>query len=292
MFSVNVGSNAINHIAATKRAYCNGLFLCGLLATFALSDYSCGQEPAIEKNVVGFSIDMEAQPAPEQAQPQITSSDHVSRSDGLPMLTAVLRHDCHDGCVHQAGSGPRRQCVQHHTDCRYHPSNCTQSRWQKHIQNKQASSWGYPKYFEERPLGVLVDSAIVAQVGNGIRDQSVLYEYDFMSPPFDDQLSPWGKRHLQQILLRAEQWGVPIVINSTVDDQTLDGRRRAEVIQMLARWESPIDPSWVITGYDPVNPMHGVEAALIQQNQLTEVELGPVGGTQSPNRRSEILLSR
>src|SRR5262245_39281358 len=61
----------------------------------------------------------------------------------------------------------------------------------------QASHWGYPEYFEERPFGTYVLQAEQMQVTNGLRDQQVLYEYDFNPGDRSAKLSPRGEYQLR-----------------------------------------------------------------------------------------------
>ena len=118
-----------------------------------------------------------------------------------------------------------------------------QRRWVTHTKPwLQATHWGYPEYFDERPFGTDVLQAEQMQIVNGLRDQQVLYDYDFLTGDQSDTLSPRGEYQLRKIIKRMEIVPTPIIIQTAITDPKLDEARRQHVLDALQVGRCPCDP--------------------------------------------------
>jgi hypothetical protein len=140
--------------------------------------------------------------------------------------------------------------------------------------NLQASHWGYPEYFEERPYGTYVLQAEQMQIVNGVRDQQVLYDYDFLTGDHAAELRPRGQYQLQKIVRRMEIAPCPIIIqtNTNFPNPELDEARRQHVLDALAAAGVPATPDMVVAGRPPVPGLQGVEGILIYNNLLGQTD--------------------
>jgi hypothetical protein len=163
----------------------------------------------------------------------------------------------------------------------------------------QATHWGYPEYFEERPFGSYTIQAEQMQVVNGLRDQQVLYNYDFLSGERADTLSPRGHYQLQKIMRRMECAPVPIVVQTNVDNPELDEARRQNVLAALRDAGMTVVPEMVVVDRPPVPGLNGFEGVLIYNNLLGQTQdrgggfsYGGDGGGPSPVNIGNVNISQ
>jgi len=224
-------------------------------------------------NAVGYSIDL----VPPAAVPFPPPRDPMGYARGpmVPLeLSAVLRHHCYGACGSAADETVCAACASGQPAKCHHRGRVGGRMWEKHKPAMQASHLGYPEYFVERPFGASIDAALSAQVRNGMQDQSVLYDYDFLPAPRHDQLSPAGKQHLRRIVLVAERWQLPIIVNHSPEDTGLAGLRREQVIQVLADWDALIDPGMVLVGISNTTGLRGLDAQLIRDRETQLIQSG------------------
>jgi len=136
----------------------------------------------------------------------------------------------------------------------------------------QASHWGYPEYFEERPFGTDVLQAEQMQIVNGLEDQQVLYNYDFCQGDRSATLTPRGEYQLRKIVQRMATVSAPIIIQTSIDDPKLDEARRQHVLATLQTAGLPVVPEMVVVDYPPLPGLQGVEGVLIYQNLLGQTQ--------------------
>lgn len=162
------------------------------------------------------------------------------------------------------------------------PAYC---RWHTEIKpSLQATHWGYPEYFRERPFGTYARHAAQMQIANGLQNQQVLYHYDFLSGRDASLLSPRGVYQLEKIVRRMQHAPGPIIVQETVDYPELDDARRQNVLDALADMGIPAVPEMVIVGRPPVPGLQGVEGLILYENLLQQtlergVSAGATGGT-------------
>jgi hypothetical protein len=121
-------------------------------------------------------------------------------------------------------------------------------RWNHHTKPwLQATHWGYPEYFCERPFGTYARHAAHAQIANGLSDQQVLYHYDFLPGRDEALLSPRGLYELEKIVRRMQFVPVPILVQQS-DRPDLDDARRRNVLSALADMNVPAEPEMVVVG--------------------------------------------
>lgn len=146
----------------------------------------------------------------------------------------------------------------------------------------QATYWGYPEYFNERPFGTYVRHAERMQTANGLQNQQVLYRYDFLTGSDAALLSARGVYQLEKIIRRMQFVPGPIVVEVTVDDPELGEARRQNVLDALADLGVPADPEMVVVGRTPLPGLQGTEGVLIYQNLLQQTQQrGVYGGGSS-----------
>jgi hypothetical protein len=149
-------------------------------------------------------------------------------------------------------------------------------RWITHTKpHLQASHWGYPEYFVERPYGSYVIQAEQMQIVNGLRDQQVLYNYDFTTDEESPRLTPRGEYQLDKIVQRMQIAPCPIIIQiSDVNNPNpeLDEERRQSVLEELRKRGVPAADDMVVVGRPPVPGLQGIEAGLIYNNLLGQTE--------------------
>jgi hypothetical protein len=136
----------------------------------------------------------------------------------------------------------------------------------------QASHWGYPEYFDERPFGTDVLQAEQMQIVNGLEDQQVLYNYDFCQGDRSATLTPRGEYQLRKIVQRMATVSAPIIIQTSIDDPKLDEARRQHVMATLQTAGLPVVPEMVVVDYPPLPGLQGVEGVLIYQNLLGQTQ--------------------
>jgi hypothetical protein len=136
----------------------------------------------------------------------------------------------------------------------------------------QASYWGYPEYFEERPFGTYVLQAEQMQMVNGLQDQQVLYHYDFFQGDRAATLSPRGEYQLRKIIQRMEIAPCPIIIQTSIVNAELDEARRQHVLDALEAAGVPVEPELVVVDHPPLPGLQGVEGTFVYGNLLGQTQ--------------------
>jgi hypothetical protein len=168
-------------------------------------------------------------------------------------------------------------------------------RWITHTKpHMQASHWGYPQYFEERPYGSYVLQAEQMQIVNGLRDQQVLYNYDFGLGDHAAELTPRGQYQLRKIICRMQISPCPIIVQiSDVNNPNpeLDEARRQFVLDALRQAGMPATDELVISDRPPLPGLQGSEGVMVYGNMLLQTQArgggfdfdpaGDIGGTVS-----------
>jgi hypothetical protein len=146
-------------------------------------------------------------------------------------------------------------------------------RWYAYTKPRlQACHWGYPEYFVERPFGTQTLQAEQMQIVNGLRDQQVLYDYDFYPGDRAAELSPRGHYQLRKIIQRMEIVPSPIILQTAIVDPKLDEARKQHVLDALAAAGVPAVPEIVIVDHPALPGLQGVEGTLIYNNLLQQTQ--------------------
>ena len=121
------------------------------------------------------------------------------------------------------------------------------------------SHWGYPEYFNERPLGTYTLGYLHAQTMNGRIGQQVLYQYDFVDQSIGNaaELNSRGRDQLSKLVPIMMQTGYPLVVQRTEDPQ-LDEARRELILQQLAELEVEVTDDMVVVRRVPVVGIGGI----------------------------------
>jgi hypothetical protein len=141
----------------------------------------------------------------------------------------------------------------------------------------QYSHWGYCDQFCERPFGVAVTGHFQRQVINGLGQQMMLYEYDFLDVDADE-LNSRGRYQLEKIAQRYQHGIGPIQIASSEDNPRLDVARRQAVARELHRLGMTVGPDQVFTRRQPRTTINPHETLLILRNREQGVMTRGVGG--------------
>jgi hypothetical protein len=153
----------------------------------------------------------------------------------------------------------------------------------------QDSHWGYAEYFCERPFGTLLRAHQQTQIFNGLTDQMVLYHYDFRDGPgTKTELNYRGLQQLSKLVEVAQQTGLPLVIEKTDNNSSLDKSRRQAVLTKLEQLQIPYASEMVVVAEIPAAGLNGEESSLIYQNliQQTRDRGGSLGTERSLRRTS------
>jgi len=139
---------------------------------------------------------------------------------------------------------------------------------------------GDPRLFCERRFGSYVDAVVRAQIGAGMKQQMVLFKYDFQQtasgvPTALLKSSSLGQ--LEKIGKAMLQTGMPMVIERT-GNQALDNRRRVAVVQMLTSLGFETNPDSVIATRPEAIGQSGSEAEIQYRSRITQA----VRGSQAP----------
>jgi hypothetical protein len=149
----------------------------------------------------------------------------------------------------------------------------------------QASHWGYPSEFCERPFGSYLRSAMASQVENGLAVQMVLYRFDFVAPNGAPgvELNRAGRARLEKVAGLTSIMPCPLVIEVDETDPALNAARRAHVLNLLRTVEPSFPDERVVVARPAARGLAGDEALLIQQNLMLQTQLGAsVGGAGPP----------
>jgi hypothetical protein len=242
-----------------KKRICGGSALLIALA----SSIATGEE--LSDIRTAFRNVAEETPAPpSQPGPEVSRSNN--HSEGLPAPTseATFTHEPH----HMS------HCCPPPAYTRWPIIGPLHRRWITHTKpHMQATHWGYPEYFEERPYGSYVLQAEQMQVFNGLRDQQVLYNYDFVSGTAE--LKPRGEYELQKIIRRMEIVPCAIIVQS-VDvnnpNPELDEARRQAVLESLRKSGVAATDDLVVTNRPPVPGLQGWEGVMVYGNMLLQTQ--------------------
>lgn len=196
-----------------------------------------------------------------------------------PGTGIALNGDCNCQCtssIHQfynsdCGCGAAKHCKSCVGGC-----GCC-SRCEQWKRNCQAKYWGYPEYFCERPFGSCNYQVTCKMIANGLRDQMVLYEYDFGYGEDAWKLKERGLIQLQKLASRLQCVPSPLVIQASSDPQ-LDSQRQAHVLAALSELGLEMSADMVVIDRPGVRGMDGVEALPTYRNLLEQTRLrGNVG---------------
>jgi len=142
--------------------------------------------------------------------------------------------------------------------------------WHEFKACMQASHWGYPEEFIERPFGACVCAGIKAQIENGMAAQMVLYRYDFESDAAGEglKLNDRGHKQLVKIARMLQCNPCPLIIEATDENRELAAMRRDYVLAALRQLSCDIPDELVVVADSPVVGLDGEEALLIHGNML------------------------
>jgi hypothetical protein len=134
-------------------------------------------------------------------------------------------------------------------------------RWADRI---KAEYLGNPDLFCERPFRATVRAQIDAHISRGVADQLALYHYDFQSTASDlsHELNPFGRAKLQRLMPLLNAFGHSLVIEPS-DSAARDESRRQYVLELLALWNSPVEPARIVIAVPMARGLSGVEALAI-----------------------------
>ncbi|MFO0902874.1 MAG: hypothetical protein U0939_07735 [Pirellulales bacterium] len=131
--------------------------------------------------------------------------------------------------------------------------------------------WGFPEYFEERPLNLYNQRAFAAMIGNGQGDFLVLYEYDFHDGKTGNpsQLNEAGYARLQRIvrMVKGQPRTSAVVVEALPGQERLNRERQQEVAAMLARFGVSERSALVSLG-KPRRGLLGDEASPVYRNMI------------------------
>jgi hypothetical protein len=110
------------------------------------------------------------------------------------------------------------------------------------------------------------------QVLNGLRDQQVLYDYDFYTGDRAAELTPRGQYQLSKIIRRMEIAPCPIIVQTAITNPELDEARRQSVLEALRKAGVPASEDLVVADRPPVPGLQGVEGSIIYGNMLGQTQ--------------------
>jgi hypothetical protein len=113
------------------------------------------------------------------------------------------------------------------------------------------------------------------QIVNGLRDQQVLYNYDFFTDDRATELTPRGQYQLHKMVRRLGIAPCPIIVQiSDVNNPNpeLDEARRQSVIAALEAAGVPGAAELVVVDRPPLPGLQGVEGVIIYGNMLGQTQ--------------------
>lgn len=161
-------------------------------------------------------------------------------------------------------------------------------KWHEYTKPRmQASHWGYPSEFCERPFGSFVQASLDTQVANGRMVRMALYDYDFVDSDARgiSRLTPRGKIQLRKITKLLAEMPAPIVVQRTPGNPIRDAARKQAVMTALAEMSVPVGPHELVVADPRALGMGGDQEAVIYQVLLEELLLQ---GRGFPQNRSAI----
>jgi hypothetical protein len=147
--------------------------------------------------------------------------------------------------------------------------SCGTQSWQR----RYGCDIGLPRSYGDkqcftRPFGHCLTTALGQQVINGIADRMVLYHYDFGYGENASKLSLRGKAQLVKFARGVLRSGLPITVQSTPGNSTLDELRRANVLEELMQLDTSASADWVIVDKPRAHGLRGLEAIEIDANNI------------------------
>jgi hypothetical protein len=133
------------------------------------------------------------------------------------------------------------------------------------------------------PFGAAVYAHMSTQVHNGLVDQLVLYQYDFVdrAGALAEMLNPRGRQRLGEMApLLPVFYSHPLVIEAS-GNRELDEARRRRVIEALADLNVVVSPEMVVVGLPRTPGLDGVESRIIYQNLLRQTSSQGISGNGS-----------
>lgn len=153
-------------------------------------------------------------------------------------------------------------------------------RWfRRWVARNQHSHWGYPREFEDAPLGLMVHSHIATGVANGHAARMALHQYDFYAG--SDQLTPRGRYQVAKMSEWLPMNQFPVFVEPSAASAALDEARRQAVWSEIAGGPCRIPLERVLIGYTTSRGLGGIEAQAIDLNRLKQTSsrgMGAVGG--------------
>jgi len=148
--------------------------------------------------------------------------------------------------------------------------------WQRTKACLQESHWGYPAEFGTRPPGTLVRAHARTQIANGLRDQMVLYRYDFYQGMLGDasELNPHGRKRLAELAGLLQRNCFPLIVERIPGKPGLSEARRAKVLKVLGESTFAVPEEWVVVGDPPPVGLSAEEALMIHDNLMSNTEQG------------------
>jgi hypothetical protein len=110
------------------------------------------------------------------------------------------------------------------------------------------------------------------QIVNGLADQMVLYDYDFLPSPHASRLSVHGRLRLEKYTRMVLKRGIPITIQASPGRPQLDVARRVSVVEELRAIDSSATADWVLVGIPHAKGLRGEEALEIDANNLLNTQ--------------------
>lgn len=229
---------------------------------------------------------------------QIMDAAAVPHADSSPMGIACYKCGayCEAWPVSTCQECLQGTCQACGDTCYHYCHRCPPARWNVlgrlhygyHTRVKpclQASHWGYPEEFCERPFGAYVRANLCAQIRNGLQDQLILHRYDFVDPSLPDayQLKPRGRYELAKIVASLQQHPMlqngfqTIAVEETVDQPQLNEARRQYVLQQLELMQFPLGSEQVVIARAPTLGMSGEEALPVYNNLQLLWQMGGRG---------------
>lgn len=161
-----------------------------------------------------------------------------------------------------------------------------------HLRDIHHRYGGYHQTYRERPFGTYVCHMIRRQIGVGMADSMMLYDYDFHHGAASDKLTSRGIYQLKKFAQRSRIFGLPIVIESALGKPDLNQARHESVIAALKVLDPTATEDWVVVGTPNPAGLSGDDAILIDQTQLLQTQsrgtYAPIdtGGISSGNSDS------
>jgi hypothetical protein len=110
----------------------------------------------------------------------------------------------------------------------------------------QAGAIGYPKYFDEPPVGYFINQHYTRMSANANTHRFMIYRSDFL--PGTSAFSPIGASRFNLMASRLQKWQGPITIEWSPDEPGLAEQRRATVVAVFQRAKLPVTADRVVIG--------------------------------------------